>query len=121
MIFYSLWARTFFKADQDHLASTGQKAGKALGEELEDESEKMEEDDEDDNEEGDVNAVCLYCRERGRRDKHWISECRRMDSNSKSELTNKNKNNNKEHYCKTFFSRNNKKQLKYLKIITNLK
>ena len=60
MIFYSLWARTFFKADQDHLASTGQQAGKALGEELEDESEKMEEDDEDDNEEGDV-----YAAERG--------------------------------------------------------
>ena len=36
MIFYSLWARTFLKADQDHHASTGQQprwtqAGGALG------------------------------------------------------------------------------------------
>ena len=117
MIVYSLWARTFLKADQDHLASTGQQAWKALSEELEDEYKKSEDDDEeeseDDDEEGDVNAICLSCKENGRRDKHWISECRRIFSNSQSELTNLSfciqclylKKNNKEHRCKACFSR----------------
>ena len=125
---YTMWVRTFPQTEKDYKASPQQQygahthAGGALGGELKDKSEKSEEDNEDDDEEDNedddeednVNAICLFCREKGKKDKHWKSKCRLIDSNSKGELTNLSfcvlclyrKKANNEHFCKTFFNRN---------------
>ena len=138
---YTMWVRTFAQTEKDYKASQQQHgactyARGALGSKLEDKSEKSEEDDddeednedddeednedddekdnEDDDEEDNVNAICLYCREKGKKDRHLISKCRMINSHSKGELTNLyfcllclyRKKANNEHFCKNFFNRN---------------